>query len=82
MVRLRSFRAPSTLESTERPVSIRRHHRGRMPETPASRLRQASKQIHLAEEALEDDPLSDDLQEAISIVEGVRGEISDPDEDS
>lgn len=48
-----------------------------MTETPASRLRQASKQIHLAEDGLEDDSLTDDLQEAILLVEGVRGEISD-----
>lgn len=48
-----------------------------MTETPASRLRQATKQIRLAEEALEDDALSEDLQEAISLLDDVKGEIGD-----
>lgn len=52
-----------------------------MAETPASRLRQATKQIRLAQEGLEDDASAADLDEAIGLLEGVRGEIGDADDD-
>lgn len=53
-----------------------------MTETPQSRLRQASKQMHLAADGLEDPSLADDLHEAIALVEDARSELGDSDDRS